>query len=170
MLHRVIEDTKEDTRVRAHAIFALSHGGDTPTSEFNYLRDIYSRLDEDKLKEAVFQGMGEDGGAGGRWLIERARDGRERTSLRKNALFWAGQGDAAPTADLVSVYQDADDSGLKEHAIFVLSQRRDKAATDALIRIAREDKDTRMRGKALFWLAQMKDPRVTGLISDLILK
>ena len=145
-------------------------GGDTPASEFNYLRSVYSQLDDDKLKEAVFQGMGEDAGAGGRWLIERARDTREPTRLRKNALFWAGQRGETPTDELVSVYRDADDSGLKEHAIFVLSQRRDEPATEALIRIAREDKDTRMRGKALFWLAQMKDPRVSKLISDLILK
>ena len=52
----------------------------------------------------------------------------------------------------------------------MLSQRQDDAATDALMRIAREDKDNRMRSKALFWLAQKKDPRVTKLISDLVLK
>jgi HEAT repeat protein len=170
MLHSMIEDSKEETRVRSHAIFSLAHGDEVPASEFAYLRSIYSRLDSDQLKEAVFQGMMEDGTTGGRWLVERARDSNESSKLRRSALFWAGQREATPTADLIGVYRDADDTGLREHAIFVLSQRQDEAATDALIRIAREDKDTHMRSKALFWLAQKRDPRVTKLIADMVLK
>ena len=171
MLHSVIEDTKEDSRVRSHAIFSLAQGGDTPGSEFKYLRTIYPRLDVVALKEAVFQGMTRDEDAeAGQWLIERARDPKEPTRSRRSALFWAGQRAATPTADILGVYRDAGDVALREHAIFVLSQRQDDAATDALMRIAREDRDTEMRGKALFWLAQKHDPRVTKLISDLLLK
>jgi HEAT repeat protein len=169
MLHTMIEDTKEDSRVRQHAIFSLSHGDEMPPSEYAYLRTVYPRLDSDQLKEAVFQGMATDA-AGGRWLVERARDSNESTKLRRSALFWAGQDQDTPTSALISVYRDAGDSSLREHAIFVLSQRQDEPATDALLRIAREDKDTRMRSKALFWLAQKKDPRVTKLISDMVLK
>jgi HEAT repeat protein len=170
MLHTVIEDPNEAGRVRSHAIFALGHGGDTPASEFEYLRSVYPRLDDHELKEAVFHAMTQDETAGGRWLIERAHDEREPTKLRRSALFWAGQRDATPTADILGVYRDAGDLGLREHAIFVLSQREDEAATNALIRIAREDGDTRMRGKALFWLAQKDDPRVKKLIADLLLR
>lgn len=170
MLHTVIEDASEARRVRAHAIFALTHGGDTPVAEFTYLRSLYSRLDDPDLKEAIIQGMQEDEGAGGRWLIERALDTGESSKLRKNALFWAGQREETPTAELLRVYREAQDYSLREHAIFVLSQRRDDAATDALLRIAREDRDTKMRGKALFWLAQKDDPRVKKLIADLVLR
>jgi HEAT repeat protein len=171
MLHTVIENANEVNRVRAHAIFALTHGRDTPQSEFTYLRALYPRLDDDVLKEAVIQGMQVDEDvAGGRWLIERALDGRESSKLRKSALFWAGQRESTPTSELVRVYREAAEPDLREHAIFVLSQRRDDAATDALLRIAREDRDTRMRGKALFWLAQKDDPRVKKLIADLLLR
>jgi HEAT repeat protein len=170
MLHTVIENANEVSRVRSHAIFALTHGGDTPESEFAYLRTLYSRLDDDALKEAVIQGMQEDDAAGGRWLIERALDGRESSKLRKSALFWAGQREATPTTELVRVYREAAELDLREHAIFVLSQRQDDGATDALLRIAREDRDTRMRGKALFWLAQKDDPRVKKLIADLLMR
>ena len=170
MLHTVIENANEDSRVRSHAIFALTHGGETPESEFAYLRNLYPRVDDHDVKEAIIQGMQEDEGAGGRWLIERALDDGESSKLRKHALFWAGQREATPTAELVRVYRDADDSDLREHAIFVLSQRDDEAATDALMRIAREDRDTEMRGKALFWLAQKDDPRIKKLIADLLLK
>ena len=170
MLHTMIENANEASRVRAHAIFSLTHSGETPESEFAYLRNLYSRIDDEKVKEAIIQGMQEDEGAGGRWLIERAVDARESSELRKKAIFWAGQREATPTAELVRVYREADSQDLREHAIFVLSQRDEEAAIDALLRIAREDPDTRMRSKALFWLAQKDDPRVKKLIAELVLR
>jgi len=169
-LRAVIEDGDEARKMRAHAIFALAHGGETPDAEFVWLRGLYARLPGDELKEAILHGMTQDEERGSRWLVERARDEREASKLRKSAFFWAGQSEATRTADLVSFYDDARDNELREHAIFVLSQRKDDAATDALIRIVQRDADTKMRGKALFWLAQNKDPRVVKLISDLVLK
>jgi HEAT repeat protein len=170
LLHTVIEDANEARRVRAHAIFALAHGDDVPDSEYAYLRELFARLDSDDLKDAILQAMQQDEERGSRWLIERALDSNERFGLRKNALFWAGQNEATATAQLVRVYRESQDPSLREHAIFVLSQRHDDAATDALLRIAREDRDTKMRGKALFWLAQKDDPRVKKLIADLVLR
>ena len=169
MVRSVIEDANEVSKVRSHAIFALTQG-DAPESEFTYLRNLYSRLDDHEMKEAIIQWMHQDEGAGGRWLIERALDEREPSELRKKAIFWAGQRDETPTTDLVRVYREADDYELREHAIFVLSQREDQASIDELLRIARSDANTKMRGKALFWLAQKDDPRIRKLIADLILK
>jgi hypothetical protein len=40
MLHSMIEDTKEESRVRQHAIFSLANGDETPASEFTYLRSV----------------------------------------------------------------------------------------------------------------------------------
>jgi HEAT repeat protein len=168
VLHTVIENANEERRVRSHAIFSLTQG-DAPASEFAYLRSLYPRLDDQELKESIIQWMHEDEGAGGRWLIERALDSREPFELRKKAIFWAGQREATPTAELVRVYRDADQRHLREHTIFVLSQREDEAAIDELLRIARSDPDTEMRGKALFWLAQKEDPRIEKLIADLVL-
>jgi hypothetical protein len=165
-LHRVIENATEDDRIRAHAIFSLSNGGDTPESEYSYLRGVYPRLTSRKLKEAIFQGMGNDQSAGSAWLIERARDSGESSELRKSALFWAGQRELTPTKDLVAFYRDTPDEGLREHAIFVLSQRNDEPAFNELMRIARDDSDKRMRARALFWLGQKDDARVAKLIGD----
>jgi hypothetical protein len=169
-LHTVIEDARENERVRANAIFALAHGESATPAEFGYLRGVFPRLESTRLKESVLQGMAEDESGGGQWLLDRARDPREATKVRRSALFWAGQREATPTSELVSAYRDLDDANLREHAIFVLSQRDDDAAVNALLRIAREDGDRRMRGKALFWLAQKNDDRVTKLISDLLVK
>jgi len=169
-LHGVIENGREDERIRAQAIFSLSHGDKTPENEFAYLRGIYPRLTSDKMKESIFQGMGDDRSAGSTWLIERARDTGESLKLRKSALFWAGQKGSTPTKDLVAFYRSTSDPTLREHAIFVLSQREDEAALNELMRIANSDADKQMRARALFWLGQKDDPRVTKLIGDRVLK
>lgn len=169
-LHGVIENGREDERIRAQAIFSLSHGDKTPENEFAYLRGIYPRLTSDKMKESIFQGMGDDRSAGSTWLIERARDTGESLKLRKSALFWAGQKGSTPTKDLVAFYRSTSDPTLREHAIFVLSQREDEVAVNELMRIANSDADKQMRARALFWLGQKDDPRVTKLIGDRVLK
>jgi hypothetical protein len=71
-------------------------------------------------------------------------------------------------SELASLYDAVSEPRLREHVIFVLSQRHEDAATDALLSIARGDQDRQMRKKALFWLAQKNDPRVTKFIADLV--
>jgi HEAT repeat protein len=114
--------------------------------------------------------MGDDRSAGSAWLIERARDTAEPLRLRKSALFWAGQRELTPTRDLVAFYRATSEPELREHALFVLSQRDDEPALNELMRIARDDSDKRMRARALFWLGQKDDPRVTKLIGDRVLR
>ena len=169
-LHGVIENAREDERVRAHAIFSLSHGGDTPQAEFAYLRSIYPRLAGNRLKDAVIQGMGADESPGSAWLIDRARDTREPMEMRKSALFWAGQKKGTSTRDLVAYYRSATEPELREHTIFVLSQRNDEASLNELMRIAQQDSDKRMRARALFWLGQKDDPRVAKMIGEKVLR
>ena len=165
-LHSVIENGREDERIRAQAIFSMTHGDKTPDREFAYLRSIFPRLTSRKMREAILMGVAEDESGGSAWLIARAGDTGEQLETRKTALFWAGQKETTPTKDLAAVYRTATESSLREHAIFVLSQRKDEAALDELFRIARDDSDKRMRARALFWLGQKDDPRVAKLISD----
>ncbi|HEV7836554.1 MAG TPA: hypothetical protein VGO75_00685 [Gemmatimonadaceae bacterium] len=169
-LHGVIENPREDERIRAHAIFSMSHGGNTPDAEFAYLRNVYPRIASTKMKEAILMGMGSDESNGSSWLIKKAGDANEPISMRKNALFWAGQKKSTPTKDLAAYYRSTPQTDLREHAIFVLSQRNDEAAFNELMRIAREDSDKKMRSSALFWLGQKDDPRVAKMIGDRVLR
>jgi hypothetical protein len=166
VLHTIIENPNETDAVRARAIFSLSHGDSIPLAEFAYLRNIYPRLASTRLKEAILMGMSEERSSSGSWLIEKARDRSESMESRKKAIFWAGQRRSTPTKDLAEFYRTTSEGELREHTIFVLSQRDDEAALNELLRIARDDSDKRMRGKAVFWLAQKDDPRVAKLISD----
>jgi hypothetical protein len=160
------------TGTRRNAVFWLGQNGDP-----RGLRVLHEVIENDResarLREhAIFalSQVHDDADSESAYILARARDTGEPVSLRRAAIFWAGQRASTDTKDIVAFYRDADREELREHTIFVLSQRQDDEATDALLEIAREDRESKMRGKALFWLAQRHDPRVQKLIADMILK
>jgi HEAT repeat protein len=105
-----------------------------------------------------------------RWLLDRVLDTSESVDLRKQALFWRGQRDAAPLGELIALYPRLDSRDLREHYVFVLSQRRESAAVDKLIDLATNDTDRDIRAKATFWLGQSKDPRAARFLEERISK
>ena len=169
LVRTVAGDEKETEAVRRAAIFALSQGESSP-ADFAYLRSLFDRVQSEKLKEQVLFSVSQRESADGlRWLLEKARDESQPMEVRRKAVFWAGQGHAS-VADIASLYGSAREERLKEHIIFVLSQRSEDAATTKLMSIAKEDPDREMRKKALFWLAQKDDPRVTKLLTDMVVR
>jgi len=168
VVRAVAENTRETDVVRKSAIFALSQGESSKADEA-FLESLFNRLDNEKLKDQVLFSVSQRGTSDGtRWLLAKARDDQQPIEVRRKAVFWAGQGNAS-VADLKSLYGTTTEHRLREHVIFVLSQRNEEAATNALIEIARTDADRDMRKKALFWLAQKDDPRVTKLITDMVM-
>jgi len=97
------------------------------------------------------------------------RDSDAMLDSRKDALFWLGQSDA-PTATLVHLYDDLEPEPLRDHATFVLSQRRDDAAVDKLIDIAQHDRDLDVRKRAMFWLGQSRDPKAVKFFRDVLVR
>jgi HEAT repeat protein len=169
VVRSVATNERETIAVRKSAIFALGQGESTKADEA-FLESLFDRLDSDRLKEQVLfsvsQRSSRDGTA---WLLAKARDTQQPIEVRRKAVFWAGQGHAS-VSDIKSLYATVSEQRLREHVIFVLSQRDEEAATNALIEIARTDADREMRKKALFWLAQKDDPRVTKMITDMVVK
>lgn len=156
---------------RGHVIFALGHHDQTDEDGV-FLRSLYGGTSE-ALKKKIIQSVaqGEKQAAdGGRWLLTLAANESETIELRKDALFWAGQSDQTSVEDLIQAYGHATEPQLKEHHVFVLSQRDERQAIDKLMDIARNDDDPEIRKKALFWLGQTDDPRVAQFLQQLILK
>ena len=156
--------------LRGKAIFALGFldhdGGSGP-----FLRTLYARLDDPQLKDKVIQAVAQlDEDDDQRWLVQRVLDANESVELRKQALFWRGQKQSAPLGDLVAIYPRLDSRDLKEHYVFVLSQRRESDAVDKLIDLAKNDPDREIREKATFWLGQSRDPRAAKYLEDRISK
>ena len=62
----------------------------------------------------------------------------------------------------------AQDQELKEQALFILSQRRDRVAVDKLIEIVRSEDDPEIRQNAIFWLGQSGDPRAAEVLLEIL--
>jgi HEAT repeat protein len=154
--------------LRDQAIFALGfldrRGENGP-----FLRSLYGRLDDRRLKDKIIQSVAQlDEEADQRWLVDRVLDTREPVDLRKQALFWRGQKHDSALRDLIALYPKLDSRDLREHYVFVLSQRHERDAVDKLIDLARTDSDREIRAKATFWLGQSRDPRAMKYLEDRI--
>ncbi|HEV7993141.1 MAG TPA: hypothetical protein VGP25_15045 [Gemmatimonadaceae bacterium] len=168
LVRTIAADDRESETLRGAAIFALGEGDEASTADDRFLRDLFPKLTSERLKDRVLMSVSQHQAAdGARWLLAQARDDHQPIEVRRKAVFWAGQGQAT-VADLTALYAAATESRLREHIVFVLSQRSEESATSVLMSIARSDADREMRRKALFWLAQKDDPRVTKLITDLV--
>lgn len=157
-------DLPED--VREKVIFWIGQSGGAENEAF--LRGLFGRLKSEELRKKVLFSVSQAGGEeNGRWLLGIARDGNQPLELRKQALFWAGQGGASIN-DLTSLYTTMTDRAMRDQLIFVYSQRDEPAAVDKLLDIAKRDPDPELRKKALFWLGQSDDPRAAKALQDII--
>jgi len=153
--------------IREKAIFWLGQGGSPENAAF--LRSLFGRLKSDELKKKVLFSLSQMGGdENGRWLMAIARDTSQTLEMRKQALFWAGQGGEIPITDLTRLYDTMNDRQMREQLIFVYSQRDEPAALDKLIEIAKKDPNQELRKRALFWLGQSDDARAVQAIQDII--
>lgn len=168
---RVLRDLATDgsmpRELRKRTIFWLGQG--TEADGVRFLRDLFDRIDDAELRERVLFSVSQTREAGGEdWLVGVGLDDDEAIELRKKALFWAGQMRGA-TPRLLDLYDRVEHPDLKEHLVFVYSQRRrDAAALEKLMDIARADSDDHLRRRAIFWLGQSRDPRAAEFLAELI--
>ena len=167
-LMELARDRGRPIEVRKPALFWAGQLGETEVLE--PVRAMASDASEDESirKHATFVLSQLPDGAGLPVLMDITRNGGS-TEVRKQALFWAGQG-GEPTSELLGLYHQFHDETLQRQMIFVLSQRDDSAATDGLIEIARSDPDHALRKQAFFWLGQKNDPRVIQLLTSILEK
>jgi HEAT repeat protein len=167
ILRAFAERRDAPSELREKAIFWLGQNRSADNAQF--LKDLYSKLENDDLKEKVIFSLSQMGGADNyRWLMDIALNANENIEIRKKALFWAGQGHSVDVADLVRLYDSMKDREMREQLIFVYSQRREDAALDKLFDIGKNDPDRELRKKAIFWIGQSRSPRAAQYLQDLI--
>jgi HEAT repeat protein len=152
--------------LKEKAIFWI--GQNESPENAGFLRSLYGRLKSEELKRKVLFSLSQMGGEeNGRWLLGIARDTAQGIEMRKQALFWAGQGGVS-LAELTKLYGTVGDRQMREQLIFVYSQRDEPEALDKLIEIAKRDPDPELRKRALFWLGQSGESRAIQALQDII--
>jgi HEAT repeat protein len=165
-LRTYAERTDAPEQLREQTIFWIGQGGGDENAR--YLRELFGRIKGEELRKKILFSVSQMGGReSDKWLVSVARDRAQAMEIRKQALFWAGQGDAS-IQDLVGLYGTFDDREMRDQLIFVYSQRDEPAAVDKLLEISRRDPDPELRKKALFWLGQSDDPRAAKALQDII--
>lgn len=99
--------------------------------------------------------------------------GGGRRGGRHEVVFWLAQYAAAKLAGSDDPFaargpRDGDEDGVKEQAVFALSQLRNHEGVEPLMDVARTNKDQRLRAKAMFWLGESGDPRAIDLFEQIL--
>jgi HEAT repeat protein len=167
-LRHIADDTDKPADVRKQAIFWYGQGH-RDAEDMRFLRDLFGRSRSQDIQESIIQAMSQaHTPEGTRWLLDIARDKSLSVEVRKNALFWAGQG-GADLRQLSALYDEMrGETEIQNQLIFVFSQRHEPEAVDKLMSIATSDPDRDLRKQAIFWLGQSRDPRVQKFLLDLI--
>ena len=71
-------------------------------------------------------------------------------------------------SELRELFGSFSDLEMKEHVVFVASQRSDREAVDFLMEIAEDEDNGEVRSQAIFWLGQSDDPRVPEFLLRII--
>ena len=143
-----------------------------------YLLDMVRRGHVTSGAGAILPAVLADGAVVWPTLLVIARDSQNIShATRQDAAFWLSRFAAAASGgehrdlfvdDLADDARNDGEDGLRNHAVFVLSQLPRREGIPALLDIARSNRDRKVRGQALFWLGQSGDARALALFGELL--
>jgi hypothetical protein len=157
-------------KVREKAIFWLGNAGDAQA--LADLKEIYAKEQTASVKKQIIFAI----------QLSKQKDAVEELiriakqdssqDLRKQAVFWLGQKASAECVKALKDIVEAPDteSGLKDQAVFAISQLPKDKSVPILIDLAKGNKNPSVRKKAIFWLGQSGDPAALKFFEDILLK
>jgi HEAT repeats len=99
-------------------------------------------------------------------LLRTARDNERSQNVRRESLFWLGNGAVAHLG--LDSRDDSPDDEMRTQAVFALSQRPRAESVPALIDVVRTAKHPSAKRSAIFWLGQTGDPRAADVFAELL--
>jgi len=132
------------------------------------LRELYPSLKSDRSREAVFNALGEIGGAENtKWMINMAQNGQEQMTMRRRALEAANRA-GAPISDLIKLYDTTTDPSMKETLVGIYIRNGERASIDKLLQIVKSEENLSLRKRTISRLTSSEDPRIKQALQDLI--
>ena len=165
---RALIDRKDaPISLRIEAVNSFSNERAT-TDDAAYLRSLYSRADNDRLKEAVVNALGRIGGQeNDQWILTIARNQSESSQLRAAAIGRLMRSNL-PIGDLIKLYDASDSYDVRSRIVSALENRKEPEASDKLVDIIRNSTVINIRTQALNALMRKKDPRSEKIVQDIL--
>jgi HEAT repeat protein len=166
-LRAAAERTELTEEGRVAAINGLA-GEYSTSKDGEFLRSLYKKVNSDRLKDAVMNGVAQIGGGDSReWILGLARDANEPVRQRKRAIEFADR-IGMTASDLSKLYDSIDDAEVRATIISELGQLGTHAASDKLISIAKGDPSVSNRRRAIQALGRFDDPKVREALKELV--
>lgn len=165
---RALIDRKDaPMNLRLEAINSFSSERAT-TDDAAYLRGLYGRTDNDRVKDAIISAVARMGGQENeQWVLNIARNPNETSQARASAISRLIRSNMA-IGDVVKLYDAADSYNVRSQIINVLGSRKEPEATDKLIDIVKTGTVMNLRTQAINALTRKNDPRASQLLVEIL--
>jgi HEAT repeat protein/TolA-binding protein len=139
------------------------------TDDASYLRGLFSKADNDQIKNAIVNAVSRIGGPENDQWVMGVVHSNESSSVKANALARFVRSTTVATADLAKLYDESGESlEIRRQVVSILGQRRDQAAADKLYDIVKTATVVSLKMQAMNALANRKDPRAVQLLTDIL--
>lgn len=151
---------------RVDAVSAIA-GQRTSAEDGAYLRELYTRSDNEEMKQAIVGAIARTNGPGAdEWMLNVAKNADESGSVRSTAIGYVVK--SGKLADWIVLYDGAQSLSVRSRIISALENRKEPDAADKLVDIAKTSTVGSLRLQALNALIRRKDPRVTQLLDEIV--
>jgi HEAT repeat protein len=160
------KDASVNLRVEAINSFNADHATNDDAA---YLRGLYGKADNDRVKEAVINAVARIGGPeNDAWVMNLAKNTSEPSQFRSVAISRLIRSNSISIADLGKMYDAADSRNIRSQIIGVLERRKEPEATDKLVEIVKNGAtEMALRSQAIAALGRKNDPRTVQLLQDI---
>lgn len=151
-----------DSNLRGSAIHTLGRTGDERA--FDVLVELVRNSTDDEVsKAAVFAISRFDGERAYRTLVEMARTAKSR-EVRKDAIFWLSNRGEAVLDELLTIFNNDQDTEIRKQIIFSLRRIGSPRAVAKLYEIASSHADVEVRKDAIHWIGQRGDAQAVDYL------
>jgi len=165
---RALIDRKDASlNLRIEAINSFNNDR-TTADDAAYLRNLYGRADNDRIKDAIIGALARIGGQENTdFILAIVKNTNESSQLRSAAISRMMRPNM-PVADWAKLYDAADSRNIRMRIVDQLDRRQETEAADKLFDIAKNSTDAQVKNQAFQALLRRKDERTKQLLNDLL--
>jgi TolA-binding protein len=140
----------------------------TTADDAAYLRNLYGRADNDRIKDAIISALARIGGQENNdFILAIAKNTNESSTLRSAAISRMMRSNMS-VADWAKLYDAADSRSIRMRIVDQIDRRQEPEAADKLFDIAKNSTDGQVKNQAFQALLRRKDDRTKQLLNDLL--